>query len=63
MYSWEIDNVIKEHGYHIPSYLYEEIILSSPQIHEIKYDSCGDTFRIRTKDNYNWTFFVYYSKQ
>lgn len=61
MYSYEIDNILKEHNYNIPTSIYLDImdIERSPQIIEIKYDGWNNNFYVRTNDNYNWNFKVY----
>lgn len=58
MYSYEIDKIIKENNYNIPSYLYETA-LSSPQISHVKYDSYGDYFEIWTNDGWYWKFRIF----
>lgn len=61
MYSYEIDNILKEHNYYIPSTIYLSVFNKekTPQITEIKYDAWSDNFYVRTQDSYNWNFKVY----
>ena len=49
MYSWEIANYIKEHGYTITREEYFNIIRSSPQISNVKYIG-GYTFALTAED-------------
>lgn len=58
MYSYEISNILMENNYNIPSKIYE-MILSSPQIDHVKYDSFGDCFEIWTSDGCYWKFTIY----
>lgn len=57
MYSWEIDQFIKNKKYIISSDEYLDIIRNSPQIVGIKFlgENCYDMW---TNDNYFWTFFI-----
>ena len=59
MYSYEIDNCIKEYNYNLPSKLYLKICKESPQISEVKYEPFENKFSIKTKDSYFWKFGVY----
>lgn len=58
MYSCEIDSILKENNYNIPSTTYE-IVLSSPQIDHVKYSPYGDEFEIWTNDGWYWKFTIY----
>lgn len=58
MYSCEIDSILKENNYNIPSTTYE-IVLSSPQISHVKYSPYGDEFEIWTNDGWYWKFTIY----
>lgn len=58
MYSYEIDNLLKLRDYIISSSEYFEILNTSPQINNIKYDTSNDTTMIRTDDNYEVKFKV-----
>lgn len=55
MYSWEIDKIIKEHNYNLPSSTYINICNSSPQLIYIgQYDNgikivAKDTFEDHTE--------------
>lgn len=62
MYSYEISNILIENNYNIPSNIYE-MILSSPQIDHVKYDSYGDYFEIWTDDGCYWKFTIYYLEE
>lgn len=59
MYSWEIDQKMKEYDYNIPSFLYIDIISNSPQIRHIKYNPYDNDFEIWTDDSGYWKFKVY----
>ena len=65
MYSWEIDNVMKNHNYHIPSYLYLEMfdVNISTQISRIRYHAYNNFYEAWTYDNYYWRFNVYYKEK
>ena len=58
MYSNEIEKILLKSNNIIHATLYKSIIDNSPQIKEIKYDSCNDTFQIWTHDGYHWVFHV-----
>lgn len=58
MYNFEIDNILRENNYNIPSHVYE-IILSSPQIDHVKYSPYGDYFEIWTNDGCYWKFKIF----
>ena len=58
MYSYEIDQLLKNKAYIINANDYVKICKTSPQIDNIKYESFGNCFCIRTKDGYNWHFSV-----
>ena len=57
MYSWEIDNIMKQNDYAIPVNTYIDIC-SSPQIIRTHYEAFGDYFEIYTKDSYYLKFRV-----
>ena len=59
MYSWEIDQKMKEYDYNIPSFLYIDIISNSPQIRHIKYNPYDNYFEIWTDEGDYWKFKVY----
>lgn len=59
MYSWEIDQKMKEYNYNIPSFLYIDIISNSPQITYIKYNLYDNSFEIWTNEGIYWKFKVY----
>ena len=58
MYSYEIDQLLKNKSYIINANDYVKICNTSPQIDKIKYESFGNYFYIRTKDGYSWNFSV-----
>lgn len=58
MYSYEIDQILKENKYYIPSTAYETV-LSSPQIDHVKYSPYGDVYEIWTSDGWYWEFKIY----
>ena len=58
MYSWEIDNIMKQNDYTIYANTYIDICSTSPQINHIHYDSFGNYFEIWTDDRYYWKFRV-----
>lgn len=58
MYSYEIDNTMKQYQYKIPSSIYIEICKNSPQIHYIARKG-NDTYFIFTDDGYEWYFDIY----
>lgn len=59
MFSWEIDNLLKQNNYNINSETYIHICNTSPQITEVKYDGYNNSFEIKTDDSYCWKFKVY----
>ena len=54
MYSYEIDNLLKLRDYIISSSEYFEILNTSPQINNVKYDTGNDTIQIKTDDKYDF---------
>lgn len=58
MYSYEIDNILRENNYNISSSTYKTI-LSSPQIDHVKYSPYGDCFEVWTSDGCYWKFKIY----
>ena len=65
MYSWEIDGIIKDYNYTLPSSVYIKIsdVNNSPQITHIKYDAWSNRFNMWTNDGSNWSFIVYNDKE
>lgn len=61
MYSYEIDEILRQNNYNIPSSLYLNIfnIDASPKITFVQYNPWEDKFYASTNDNYNWSFKVY----
>ena len=62
MYSYEIDQILKENNYNIPSTTYQ-IVLSSPQINHVKYSAYSDVFEIWTNDGWYWKFKIHLSEE
>lgn len=54
MYSWEIDRLLKIRNYLISTSEYFEIISTSPQITNVKYDPFEKNFKIKTEDKYEF---------
>lgn len=63
MYSHEIDQTLKKNNYNISSIDYDNICKTSPQITRIKYDAYNDNFYIKTSDDYEFNFKVYYKSE
>ena len=61
MYSWEIDNILKDYNYNIPASVYIEVtdINKNPQVGHVEYSPWSDSFIVWTNDGYNWSFKVY----
>lgn len=62
MYSYEINQILKENNNYIPSTTYETV-LSSPQIDHVKYSPYGDAYEIWTSDGWYWKFKIYLSEE
>ena len=58
MYSYEIDNILKENNYLISTKIYLKIISTSNQIFSINYNPYTNSFILKTKDGYIWNFKV-----
>lgn len=58
MYSWEIDQLLKNNNYRVSSDTYLNICSTSPQINYVRYNAFGSYFEIHTDDMYYWKFFV-----
>lgn len=58
MYSWEIDNYLRNRNYVInkDEYMIITDITLNSQISRIKYDAYANSFYIETSDGYNWIF-------
>lgn len=54
MYSYEIENLIRLKNELLDLKDYDKIILTSPQVKQVKYND--DMFYIATTDNYNFKF-------
>ena len=59
MYSYEIDNIIKQNNYNLSSTTYIDICTTSSQINHVKYEPYGDYYEICTSDGYYWKINVY----
>lgn len=51
MYTWEIENKLKEFNYDLPSNIYLQICNTSSQITSIKYDAFSNNFSIWVNDS------------
>lgn len=58
MYSHEIERLLKIKQYILSYNDYANIITTSPQINNVKYNKENDTFEIKTDDKYNFKFKV-----
>lgn len=58
MYSHEIDQLIKLRNYLIENEEYMEIVLNSPQISYLKYNTFTKDYEMWTSDNYYWKYKV-----
>lgn len=58
MYSHEIERLLKIKQYILSYNDYANIITTSPQINNVKYNKDNDTFEIKTDDRYNFKFKV-----
>ena len=54
MYSHEIERLLKIRNYVISTSEYFEILSTSPQITNVKYDTGNDTIQIKTEDSYDF---------
>lgn len=63
MYSYEIERLLKIRNYIISTSEYFDILSTSPQINNIKYNTGNDTIQIKTDDNYQCEFKVYRIKK
>lgn len=54
MYSHEIERLLKIRNYVISTSEYFEILSTSPQITNVKYDTGNDTIQIKTDDKYDF---------
>lgn len=59
MYSYEIDRLMKQYNYKLPSYLYLIICSTSNQIGHVRNNEFDNNFEIWTKDNWHWKFSIY----
>ena len=57
MYSWQIDELLKNKNYVVNMDDYKQIIASSQIIH-IKYEPFSDDFLVNTDDRFSWRFKV-----
>lgn len=58
MYSHEIERLLKIKQYILSYNDYANIITTSPQINNVKYNKDNDTFEIKTDDRCNFKFKV-----
>lgn len=61
MYSWEIENILKEKNFVLSAseYLHISDTEASKQISEVKYDGWNKKYGISTNDGYSWEFTVH----
>ena len=59
MYSWEIDEILKNNNFNIDSGTYINICNTSPQINYIKYEPYGQYFEMWDCNGKYWKFKVY----
>lgn len=61
MYSFEIDNILKQYNYNLPSDVYLRVFdpKVSTQISHTIYNPWGNYFSVWTNDNCHWEFKVY----
>lgn len=57
MYSWQIDDLLRNKDYVVNISDYKNIVASN-QICYIKYEPYDDSFVINTEDSYSWRFRV-----
>ena len=58
MYTWEIQQHLKNNNYYIESELYLQIV-KSPQINYVKYEPYSNQFHMTTSDGLDVKFTVY----
>ncbi len=64
MFSWEIDNYLKEHNYKLTFAETRNIMISSPQIFNWKLEQLHSDmlgygkYSWRTTDDFQWFFFI-----
>ncbi len=59
MYSYEIDNILKNNNHAIDSEVYINIIQTSPQINHVKYSPYSDNYEMWSDIGEYWNFKVY----
>jgi hypothetical protein len=59
MYSYEIENILRDNKHNIDSKTYVHICTTSPQISHVKYDPGQNRFSMYTDDNYHFNFVVH----
>lgn len=59
MYSWEIDEILKNNNYYISSTLYLDIVFGSPQLTNIIYKTYDESFVMVDNNGYMWKFQVF----
>lgn len=58
MYSCEIDGLMKQYKFVLPSNKYIQMCQTSPQLNHIIYDCFSDTYKMWDIDGNNWNFKV-----
>jgi len=62
MFSHEITQLIEQHNYNLPSYLYLHITGTSPQINHVEASDDGRV-QMWDQEGQHWNFSVYYSEK
>lgn len=60
MYTWEIENTLRNYNNNIPSNVYFDICNTSPQIDCVKYDGFNKNYMIHTRDKQDAMYFTVY---
>lgn len=59
MYSWEIDQMLRDNNFVINKDQYAELCpQKNPQTSRLTYDTSSNIFHLYTYDGYNWEFKV-----
>jgi hypothetical protein len=59
MYDYEIDNIVNQYNYNLPSKVFTAICNNSSQIVHVKYDPGTNLFDIWTNTDRHWTLRVF----
>lgn len=65
MYSWEIDEILRNNNFNLESRVYLNVFNNerSPQIKSVLYNGYMDDFEVITTDGYCWRFKVYFTPE